>query len=212
MAKADTTKKNKEESEKRRPRRRLGPDTRRSELLDAALTVLKESGPRARVEDITRVAGAAKGTFYLYFPSWNDLLIAVRDHLMSIYASEIRARISAARAVDWALIEGECMRFVDVILELGELHKAVFHAPSLDHEIRYERVGDSLIAEIIAQGVAAGACRPVDPQTAAPLLFSVIHAAADTITRTGDREATFDTVLDLLRVWLRSDAETNESR
>ena len=70
----------------RKGRRRLKPAVRRSELLDAALRVLRSKGPaKVRVEDVTRAAGAAKGTFYLYFSSWEDLLVAVREHLLSTY-------------------------------------------------------------------------------------------------------------------------------
>jgi AcrR family transcriptional regulator len=167
--------------------------------------VLKDVGPqRARIEDITRAAGAAKGTFYLYFSSWNDLLVAVRDHLISTYSAGVRSRLAAASAMRWAVLEAECVRFVDFVVGLGELHEAVFHGPNMEHPIDGERSAGALIAEMIAAGTAVGACRPVAAELAAPLLFSVLHATADSIAQDGGREAKLDTVLDLLRAWLRA--------
>lgn len=64
---------------KKRSRRRLAPDARRAELIAAAISVLKQHGNAAScVEDVTAAANAAKRTFYLYFPSWDDLLVSAR--------------------------------------------------------------------------------------------------------------------------------------
>ena len=61
-------KKDTEDGTRKKSRRRLKPDVRRTELLDAAFEVMKRMGPDgARVEDITRQAGAAKGTFLFIF-------------------------------------------------------------------------------------------------------------------------------------------------
>ena len=52
----------------RSKKRANGRDVRRAELLDAARQVFSQKGYHpATVDDITRVAGVAKGTFYLYF-------------------------------------------------------------------------------------------------------------------------------------------------
>ena len=189
----------------RSTRRRLAPDDRRSELLEAAIEVLREVGPReARVEDVTRAAKAAKGTFYLYFPSWDDLLVAVRNHLISTYAAEVRARLAAASGIPWSAIEDECVRFVDYVVGLGDLHEAVFHGPRAKQPISKERSAEALIAEMLRMGIAAGSCRPLAAPTAAPLVFAVLHATADRIARSGDRKARLDTLLQLLRAWLRA--------
>ena len=52
----------------RSKKRANGRDVRRAELLDAARQVFSQKGYHpATVDDITRAAGVAKGTFYLYF-------------------------------------------------------------------------------------------------------------------------------------------------
>lgn len=190
-------------------RRRLAPEIRRSELLNAALQVFKEVEPeRVRVEDITRAAGAAKGTFYLYFPSWEDLLAAVRDHIALSYAAETRARLAAAPTVDWSVIENECLHFIDLIVANSKLHEVMFHRPGMELSISDEGVTDAVIVEMIAAGIATGACRPINANLAAPLVFSVLHETATSISRTGDREAKINAALELLRAWLRSNDKT----
>jgi AcrR family transcriptional regulator len=156
---------------------------------------------------VTRAAGAAKGTFYIYFPSWNDLLVAVRDHLVSTYASGVDGRLVAATPSEWwRTMESECVRVVDFILELGDLHKAVFHGPISDRPIDAALSAEAFIARALEAGVAAGACRPVDVDAAAPLLFSVLHTTADEIARAGGREGRIESMLELVRAWLRAPA------
>ena len=189
----------------RRVRRRLNPDERRLEILEAALRVLARIGPHnARVEDITREADAAKGTFFLYFPTWNDLITAVRDHLISTYAAELRERIAQKSPLSWQVIEDECVRFIDTILELGELHAAVFHSLPSDRENERVHAADGIIADMISDGVRTGACRPINPEHAAPLLFAALHATADGISLCGERTERIDSALDLIRSWLKA--------
>jgi AcrR family transcriptional regulator len=187
---------------------------RRSELLDAALRLLRSRGPTdVRVEDVTRAAGAAKGTFYLYFPSWDDLLVAVRDHLLSTYGSGAEARLAATPGSEWwKTIESESVRFVYYVLELGDLHRAIFHGPIADRPVDAALSAEALIARLLHTGIAAGACRPVDVDAAAPLLFSVLHTTADEIARSGAREQRIESMLDLLRAWLRAPAGAKEDR
>jgi AcrR family transcriptional regulator len=174
---------------RRRARRRLTPEVRRAELIDAALCVLKQHGNVAsRVEDVTAAAGAAKGTFYLYFPSWDDLLVAVRDRILDAYAAVIRTPFADPHRVDWwALLDAECVRFVDFIIELGGLHDAIFHGPIAYPPIDDARSATRLVSELLRAGIAAGAFAPVDIEPSAQLFFAALHTTADAIARGGDR-------------------------
>ncbi|HEY7171571.1 MAG TPA: TetR/AcrR family transcriptional regulator [Vicinamibacterales bacterium] len=63
-----------------KPRRRtlLAPEDRRRQLLDAATAVFAEKGYRnAGVGDIIARAGVARGTFYLYFTSKQEIFLAI---------------------------------------------------------------------------------------------------------------------------------------
>jgi AcrR family transcriptional regulator len=188
----------------RRARRRLTPAVRRAELIDAAFRVLKQHGSVAsRVEDVTTAAGAAKGTFYLYFPSWDDLLVAVRDRILDEYATAVRARFAEPRRVNWwALLAAECGCFVDFVLELGALHDAIFHGPIADRPIDDARSATRLIAETLRGGIAAGAFAPVDIEPSAQLFFAVLHTSADAIAQGGDRGRFLQALQQLLHRWL----------
>jgi AcrR family transcriptional regulator len=57
-----------------RTKRDQAKDERRAQLLSAARKVFGEKGYHAAtVDDITRAAGVAKGTFYLYFPEKKNI-------------------------------------------------------------------------------------------------------------------------------------------
>ena len=54
--------------------RRRAPDARPQQILDASLAEFGEQGlAGARLDDIARRAGIAKGTIYLYFPNKEEL-------------------------------------------------------------------------------------------------------------------------------------------
>ena len=67
-------------------------EVRREELLELALRLFMTVGyERASVEQITREAGVAKGTFYHYFASKQDLL----EQLVASYADRLFAHVEA---------------------------------------------------------------------------------------------------------------------
>jgi AcrR family transcriptional regulator len=183
-------------------RRRLNPDQRRRELLEAAVRVLRQRGPaHCRVEDITAEAGTAKGNFYRYFPTWDDLLIAVRDYLMENYAQGVRQRVSADNGIDWwTVLEEETDRFLDFQLELGGLHDAVFHGPaSRTQPIDATWSGATLAAALLTGGTTDGTFADIDIGPTARLFFYVLHGAADDIRAGADHDETRSAVLTVFR-------------
>ena len=191
-------------------RRRLKPEARRTELIEAALTVLRGREPgEVRIEDVTRAAGAAKGTFYLYFSSWNELMTAVRDHVLNAYIERLLDRFASVgtAAEWWTALDEECSRFVDFHLELGTVHKAIFHGDDPDSSLQADHSDQRLIARLIRQGVALRACRPVDEDTAAPLVFALLHSTADSVSRGGERESRLEVLITLLHRWLATPAD-----
>jgi AcrR family transcriptional regulator len=64
----------------RKRRRVLIPSVRRAELIAAAINVFSHKGyRRASISDIISVAGVARGTFYLYFSSKEEVFRAIID-------------------------------------------------------------------------------------------------------------------------------------
>jgi len=193
-------------SEPTAARRRLAPAERRRELLDAAVAVLRAQGPdRCRVEDITSAAGTAKGNFYRYFPTWDDLLVAVRDHLRDGYAAEVRRRMADQAVIDWwAVLEEESLGFLRFQLDLGGLHDAVFHGPAArTRPIDDRHSAAALVADLLRGGMREGAFAVVDPEPTASLVFHLLHGAADDIRAGAEFDVVAAAVLEVLRGALR---------
>jgi len=186
----------------RRSRRRLAPDARKVELLEAAERVLRKRGAaETRVADVARAAGAAKGTFYLYFASWEDLLRELRKRAFSTFDRRLAPALPPADAADWwRLVDALAAGFVDFVLELEGLHEAIFHGAIADERPR-DPATDAVarVARFLEAGAAAGAFARLDAEPTARLVFAMLHAAADAIAAGDDRER----VLRALHVTLR---------
>lgn len=167
-------------------RRRLSPEARRQEILEAALRLLHDRGNEVRVEDITAEAGAAKGTFFAYFPTWHDLLEAVRAH----HVAEFKARHGEGEgAENWReVLPGLAARFIDFILELGGTHEVLFHSEfTLARPLPPQDRPAARIAAILRAGQAEGAYATLDPEAGGRLIFAMIHETADAIAAGADR-------------------------
>jgi TetR/AcrR family transcriptional regulator, fatty acid metabolism regulator protein len=71
----------------------LTPDERRRQLLDAATWAFARKGYRhAQISDIIARAGVARGTFYLYFTSKEQIFLAIVEH----FHGQIKAALASA--------------------------------------------------------------------------------------------------------------------
>ncbi|MGB6309735.1 MAG: helix-turn-helix domain-containing protein, partial [Steroidobacteraceae bacterium] len=78
------------------------PEIRREELMDAAEQLFLAQGIAATsIDAIVAGAGVAKGTFYLYFQSKEQLLTALRQRFIDAVCAELRAAIDRCPAGDW---------------------------------------------------------------------------------------------------------------
>jgi AcrR family transcriptional regulator len=182
-------------------RRRLPPDERRRELLEAAIGILRACGPAGcRVEDITAAAGTAKGNFYRYFPTWEDLLLAVRDHILDSYGDELTQRYADFANIEWwSVLNEEVERFIEFQLSIGGLHEAIFHGPAARaRPIEQHRSAASMVSFLLTAGIADGAFAPVDTDITATLMFDLIHGAADAIASGIDRDQVRPALLHVL--------------
>ena len=93
-------------------RRRLPPEQRRAQLLDAANDLFAERGyEEVSVEDIARAAGVQRGLVHHYFGGRTDVYLALLDRLDSVRDEPLRrpegrsarARVadSVSRWLDW---------------------------------------------------------------------------------------------------------------
>jgi AcrR family transcriptional regulator len=167
---------------KSRPRTKP-PAERREELMNAAQRLfLKHGAGPTTIEQITTGAAVAKGTFYLYFSSKEDVLAALRGR----FAQELSARIQTAVARngddDWrgklaSWAEAGIVGYLDSI----QLHDILFYGtprPPARKGLVKNDIIDHL-AGMLREGVAAGAWSVDDPQFTAMFLFNGLHSAVD---------------------------------
>jgi AcrR family transcriptional regulator len=191
------------------PRRRLEPEVRRQEIIEAAERLLTRDGPNVRVEDVVREAGAAKGTFYLYFPTWDDLLEAIRERIVVAFDAAHPLQIEARAQADWPeLLDWLAVAFVDAIVGMGGLHAVLWHTdfarrrpiPPANNPI-------NRLTAVIRAGQGAGAFARIDAVLGGRLLFAVIHETADALAGGEDRERALAAMRWILRRALEQEAQ-----
>lgn len=159
-----------------RPVTKRGEATR-GKLLDAAEQEFGENGYHAAsVSSITRRAGVGQGTFYLYFPSKEEVMRELVRHM----GRSLRRTLAIATADAGGRLEVERRgfdAFVRFSLEHSNLYRVVMESQFVDEEIYrdyYRRLADGYAAGLAA-AQAHGEIRPGDAETTAWALMGVAH-------------------------------------
>lgn len=180
-------------------RRRLQPEARKLEIVEAAERLLQAHGSRVRVEDVVREAGVAKGTFFLYFPTWDDLLETVRDRLVTDFDAAYPLPTEVEGPVDWpSVVDWQAAAFIDFAIARMGIGEALFHSDFAERRPLADN-GILRLAAAIRAGQEAEAFGPVDPEPTARLLFAAIDEAAHAVARGADRAAILAALKSLLR-------------
>lgn len=161
----------------RRRARRVSRDERCADLLAAARQVFTKKGYHAAtVDDITRAAGVAKGTFYLYFNEKRAIFIDLIQHFFDLIADIGRSVAQDVRspADFFSQVEHAARAAAELFGEDRDLVRLVYReSMGLDEELErmvrdfYRRMAE-VEAENIRVGVELGLFRgDVDPTVAA---------------------------------------------
>lgn len=68
---------------------------KREQILRSAIKVLSEKGlEKTKISDITKDAGIAQGTFYIYFSSKNALIPAIADSMLQNFLNTVNTRLN----------------------------------------------------------------------------------------------------------------------
>lgn len=174
------------------------PARRRDDLLDAARQIVLEKGLAGlTVDEVAVRAEVAKGTFYLYFRSKEQVLGALRQRFVDDLIARQRAELDDLPADDWA---GRLARWMELAIRgyvaHAGLHDALFLHTSAADQYRRGHVADpathqhaAALAEILDSGKAAGDFVIDDPRAATVLLYNAMHGTADyLVERCGHRE------------------------
>jgi AcrR family transcriptional regulator len=147
---------------------------RRAELVSAASRVFADRGvANTAVSDIVKAAGVAQGTFYLYFDSKDDVVLAVVGQI----GTEIVAAIEDAVNRSGTGAVGKLIGLRDVLVSFDEDPAATaladfIHRP--ENRPLHDRLAEQLtpaliplVESIIADGVAEGVFEVSDTRAAA---------------------------------------------
>jgi AcrR family transcriptional regulator len=167
---------------KARPRTKA-PEVRREEIMNAAQKLfLKRGVAPTTIEEITLAADVAKGTFYLYFKSKEDVLAALEERFSEELLKGIKAALAEREEEDWkGQLAAWASAFVNGYLGSIELHDIIFHGnrPAKRGGLVTENVTIEHLYELLREGVEAKAWSLEDPHLTAVFLFSGVHGVVD---------------------------------
>lgn len=149
--------------------------------MDAAERLFLEHGIGATtIEQITAAAGVAKGTFYLYFPSKEDVRLALGERFGQRHRARIEAALAETPPGDWpATLAAWATIGVAAYLESIRLHDLLFFGAPTTRAGLVNNVVIDHLAAMLRAGAAAGAWSIDDPRATAVFLFSGLHAVVD---------------------------------
>lgn len=161
---------------------------RRQELIDAALTLFCDKGyDKTSVNEILNKVGVAKGTFYHYFKSKEDLLDQLVERLSDRFMTEIDkvVRDDKLNAIDKLNQVMSVSRRIKT--EHADTIKAIISVNLRDENLliqhklreRNRKLMVPLYQSIIRQGITEGVFDVPYPDEAAVLLAGVTQATAD---------------------------------
>jgi AcrR family transcriptional regulator len=147
----------------------------------ARLLFLEQGVAATTVEQITNRAKVAKGTFYLYFTSKEDVLVALGEAYGDDHLAAIRAAIEKQPPDDWRAKLSTWVRAgVESYLDTIHLHDILFFGSRpVTREGLVDNVVIDYLCDLLKAGAAAEAWSIDDPRFTAVFLFSGLHAAVD---------------------------------
>ena len=186
------------------PRVKVDRAARRGELAAVAARVFGERGVvGTTVSDIVKAAGIAQGTFYLYFESKDDVLLAVAERFVAGVGTELEASIAGSEV-------SAPERLRTLVAALGGLAATPTNLSMAEllHRRENQALHDRLTAplaqrlfvlveEIVGQGVAEGSMHVADVGAAAWFVLGGLQSVERAETPFADLSAALDKALEL---------------
>lgn len=169
-----------------RPRRQSpAPERRRGDLLDAATRLFATQGVETTpVAAIAEAAGVAKGSFYRYFASREELIAALKVRFIDDLLGAVAGFVDRVGTEDWWVLTDDFVaRMVDALLERRDLIRIFSAQPRTEESARLftdceDRI-DAVIAAGVRLGTDAGVFRVLDPEATATLLQHAVSATVE---------------------------------
>ncbi|WP_404939475.1 TetR/AcrR family transcriptional regulator [Pseudomonas sp. JDS08PS003] len=172
------------------PRPRTKPaEVRLEELMAAAEALFLSQGVEATtISEIVQHAEVAKGTFYHYFDSKNDMLMALGQRYTQRFLERLEEAVNACPEDDWvAKVSSWIGTSVQAYLDTYRLHDIVY--PNHHHHDRGNPQKNAILAQlqgILEGGQHAGCWSLAQPGVIASLIYAGVHGATDDVIAAGE--------------------------
>ncbi|HWI51342.1 MAG TPA: TetR/AcrR family transcriptional regulator [Symbiobacteriaceae bacterium] len=152
-------------------------DERRKELIDAARALFMEQGyEQTTMSNIAERANVAQGTFYIYFSSKQDVLLAIMRELLEALGEIIRGLAERTDLPAPAVLRQAMADCFTLVRQESRLVEAVYL--QANYSLPAQLVEHSapmllpVITSIIERGVREGSLRVTHPRIAADFLWT----------------------------------------
>jgi AcrR family transcriptional regulator len=174
-------------------------EVRLDELMAAAEKLFLAKGiEETTINEIVEAAQVAKGTFYHYFTSKNDMLAALGQRYTTQFLARLREAVDSCEDGDWTGRLSTWIRAsIDAYVETYRIHDIVY--VNHHHHNRSNPEKNAILEQllgILEGGVKAGVWSLDHPRVTALLVYSGVHGATDEIiaSKARDRAAFAQTV------------------
>lgn len=176
------------------PRPRTKPaEVRLDELMTAAEALFLAQGVEATtISDIAERAQVAKGTFYHYFTSKHDMLVALGERYTAQFLTQLQAAVAACDDGDWiGKLQAWVHANVATYVATYRTHDIVY--TNHHHHDRANPARNAILDQltgILEGGAAAGVWSLDAPRITALLIYSGVHGATDDLIVSPDLDST----------------------
>lgn len=186
------------------PRPRADRIAKRAEFASAAVAVFAECGvANTAVSDIVKAAGVSQGSFYLYFDTKEEIILAVAEQMVAGMVAAIESAVAqpGLSAVERLLAMLGVLTGFDSDPAAVELTDFIHHPDNrILHDRLTEHLADRLVVlveEIVAQGVEEGALNVSDTKAAAWFVLAGLQSVEIAGTPAAEMPAAINAVTEL---------------
>ncbi len=158
-------------------------DTRKSQILEAAMNVFSRRGfHEARMDDIVQESGLSKGALYWYFKSKDEVILSILDNLFERELSGLKGLQDQEGAASDLLSEfmqltiHELQQMARLLPIAYEFYALAFRNHTVREAAkRYLQTYINLLTPLIQRGIDQGAFQPVNPEETAISVCAMIE-------------------------------------
>ncbi len=157
------------------------------------------------INEIVEQAQVAKGTFYHYFASKNELLAAMGERYTAQFLNRLEEKINHCHADDWlGRLCAWVQENIEAYADTYRLHDIVY--TNHHHHNRTNREKNAILEQlqaILESGTRTGVWYVAEPRITSLLIYAGVHGATDDIIASpeADRQSFIRVVLaDCLRM------------